>query len=205
MNNESQNIMRGQRDIDDETFLKGLGNFIKSLRIAAGFPSIKSFVDTIDMSYSQYQGYESGRNITMKVLKRILGELNLSVGDWLKIDISNLETGDPSTVASIREARISQVIEQVEILGGTKQARLLRPTDAQRYVDILIHCHTPKTRSYILKMFSLDDSYNTFKRVAGKLIDYGWLDYTDRKSKNSPTQSYYTTEAGKRVLRLTEG
>src|SRR3546814_20983860 len=73
----------------------------------------------------------------------------------------------------------------------------------QRYVDILIHCHTRRSRSYILeKLIKLDDTHNTFKRVAGKLVDYGWLDYTVKESKNSLTEAYYNTDDGHKMLRL---
>lgn len=70
----------------------------------------------------------------------------------------------------------------------------MTPKTVQHDICILIYCHIPRSRAYILKdVIKLDDSYNTFQRVAGKLLDYGWLDYTDKKSKNSPTQAYYTT------------
>jgi len=48
----------------------------------------------------------------------------------------------------------------------------------------------------------MDNTVNTLKRVAGKLLEYNWLELTDKGSKNSPKQSYITTEAGKKVLRL---
>jgi len=140
------------------------------------------------------------------ILKRIFSEFNLQVEDWLKIDIFNLNIDDPDVIKDIRSARINQVIEQVKLIDNEKVALSLRPVDVQRYVDILIHCHTRRSRSYILeKLIKLDDTHNTFKRVAGKLLDYGWLDYTDKDSKNSPNQAYYTTDAGKKVLQLSDG
>lgn len=205
MNSNKSNKGISGSKLDDETFLKQLGAFMKRMRIAAGFPTIRSFVDTVDMSYSQYQGYEAGKNITIKTLKRIFSEFNLQIEDWLKIDIFELNIEDPEIIEGIRSARINQVIEQVRHIDGKAEMLSLRPIDVQRYIDILIHCHTSRNRSYILdKVVKLDDTHNTFRRVAGKLLDYGWLDYTDKDSKNSPVQAYYTTEAGKAVLRLTK-
>ncbi len=204
MKNDNENNALSDPKLNDEIFLKQLGAFLKRMRIASGFPTIRAFVDTIDMSYSQYQGYEKGKNITVVILKRIFSEFNLQVEDWLKIDIFNIDTNDPEVIEKIRTARLNQVTEQVRIIDSEKAALLLRPVDVQRYVDILIHCHIPKSRSYILdKLVRLDDTHNTFQRVAGKLIMYGWLDYTNKESKNSPAQAYYTTEAGKKALQLT--
>lgn len=190
-------------NVSDDLFLKQLGKFIRRMRKAAGFPTIRSFVDTIDMSYSQYQGYEAGKNITIKVLKFILSQLNLKVENWLNTDIFNIDLNDPKVTDNLKEVRIKQVIDQVKKIETTNDILNIRTIEIQRYIDILINCHIPRKRSYILKqIIKLDDTYNTFIRVAGKLIEYGWLDYTDKKNKNSPSQSYYTTEAGKKVLRL---
>ena len=169
--NQTNNVVTDSR-LEDEAFLKQLGAFIKRMRIASGFPTIRSFVDTVDMSYSQYQAYEAGKNITIIILKRIFSEFNLQVEDWLKIDIFKLDIDDPDVIEDIRSARMTQVIEQVKLVDNEKEALSLRPVDVQRYVDILIHCHIRRSRSYILeKLTKLDDTHNTFKRVADKLLD----------------------------------
>ncbi len=54
-------------NLNDEFFLRSLGEFLTKMRIAAGFKIIRAFTDTVDMSYSQYQGYESGNNINVVI------------------------------------------------------------------------------------------------------------------------------------------
>ena len=194
--------MEGLNNYSDELFLKALGDFIKAMRVAAGYPTIRSFVDTVDMSYSQYQGYESGKNITIKKLKEILNYFGLTPKDWLKIDLENTEFPLNMAVERLEYMRIKQVMSQVEVLKGREESLSLKTIEIERFIKILIACHEPKTRSFILKdIVKMEDSHNTFKRVAGKLLDYGWLDFVDKESKNSPEQAYYTTVEGKNLLK----
>jgi len=203
---ESKNSPKGDKDpnYDIEEFFRLIGQFIKHLRIQAGFPTPESFANTIDMPRSQYSAYESGKNMELTTFKRILLEFDIKVEDWLNLDLLGGKNSLHKQIKRMREARISQVISQVKKSDMTGDAEKLSVKAAQRYIEILIHCHIPRSRSYILEdIVKLEDSsYNTFKRIAGKLIDYGWLDYTNKESKNSPAQAYYTTEKGKKVLRL---
>lgn len=189
-------------NITDEILLKKLGAFLKTMRKAAGFTSKRAFADTIEMSYSQYHGYESGKNITILTLKRILLEFNIKVENWLNLNIFNDDTDDSQLILNLRQARIDQLIEQVKSIENFNVSNNLGTKEVQRYIDILIYCNTPKSRSQILKRIKMDDTVNTFKRVAGKLITYGWLDYTDKVNKNNPNQKYCTTNSGKKVLQL---
>lgn len=188
---------------DNEVFLQKLGGLLKKMRKAAGFSTIRSFTDAIDISYSQYQGYESGKNITLTSLKRILKEFNFEVADWLNLDLENDKELDLKTIERIRQARIEQLIEQVKINNKSQDLNQISTRELSRYIDILIFCSNPKGRKEILvNLLEMDDSINTLKRVAGKLIDYGWLSLTDSKSRNNPNQKYVTTTTGKKILRI---
>ncbi len=55
------NQVKRTLNANEDFFFQELGPFIRSMREAAGFTSMRVFVGTIEMSYSQYQGYESGK------------------------------------------------------------------------------------------------------------------------------------------------
>jgi transcriptional regulator with XRE-family HTH domain len=186
---------------DDEYFFQLLGSFIRRMRKLAGFKSMRAFADTINISYSQYQGYETGKNLTLAIFKRIMLEFDIRVENWLNIDIFANKTADSEHIKRIKNARIEQVTQQVKLKNSSTEP-IITAEIAQRYIEILIFCNTPKSRAEILRdHLNMSDDINTLKRVAGKLLDYGWLEHTD-KNKNSPQQRYATTEAGKKVLRL---
>jgi|GEM_PF-3502828 len=201
MKKTEKTIIPKDPNYDDEYFFKLLGAFIRRMRRLAGFRSMRAFADTIGISYSQYQGYETGRNLTLAIFKRIMLEFDIRVEDWLNIDIFANQTIDSEHIKRIKTARIEQVIQQVKLKNPPTEP-LINPEIAQRYIEILILCNTPKSRTEILKdHLKLSDDINTLKRVAGKLLNYGWLKHTDQ-NKNSPQQRYTTTETGKKILRL---
>lgn len=203
MSISKKNTVEEDFNLNDELFLKLIGQFLIDLRKKAGYSSIRLFVDTIGMSYSQYQRYETGSNITLIVLRRILSFYNLKVEDWLKLDLINSDNDLPGIVESMHKAKMEHVIEQVKIIDSAEVANNLSPKEVSRYIEILEFSIHPRSRNEILDIkLKMDDSTNTFKRVAGKLIEYGWLELTNKANKNSPNQKYITTEAGRKVIIL---
>lgn len=203
MSISKKNTVEEDFNLNDELFLKLIGQFLINLRKKAGYSSIRLFVDTIGMSYSQYQRYETGSNITLIVLRRILSFYNLKVEDWLKLDLINSDNDLPGIVESMHKAKMEHVIEQVKIIDSAEVANNLSPKEVSRYIEILEFSIHPRSRNEILDIkLKMDDSTNTFKRVAGKLIEYGWLELTNKANKNSPNQKYITTEAGRKVIIL---
>ncbi|UOE47853.1 helix-turn-helix domain-containing protein [Mucilaginibacter sp. SMC90] len=188
---------------NEKLFYSLLGNYLKTLRIKAGFPTPEAFANITGMTRSQYSAYENGKNLTLITFRNILLEFNIKVEEWLNLDIVNPPLDQSKLIRSSRQARVDQVIEQVKIIAGTNYDVNIGSKVIQRYIDILIYCHTAKSRHEILtKLLEMDDSVNTLKRVAGKLIDYGWLQLTDPTNRNNPNQKYITSEVGKSVLSL---
>ncbi|EOR96281.1 hypothetical protein ADIARSV_0516 [Arcticibacter svalbardensis MN12-7] len=188
---------------DNEYFLEQIGRYLRTLRLNAGFSSIESFANTIEMSSTQYGEYEKGKNLTLLTFKRLLLEFNIKVEDWLNTELFTSDNNISTLMERMQQTRIEQVIEQVKFTENITTSHKLTPKEIQRYIDILIYCHQARSRNEIIeKLLKMDDSTNTFKRVAGKLLDYGWIEPTDKKSRNSPVQRYVTTEIGKKVLRI---
>ncbi|SEO09161.1 Transcriptional regulator, contains XRE-family HTH domain [Mucilaginibacter gossypiicola] len=188
---------------DNQAFYLVLGAFIKTLRVKAGFPTPEAFANIAGMTRSQYSAYENGKNLTLITFRNLLLEFNIKVEDWLNLSLIDPSNDSEKIIFNIRQARIDQVIEQVKIIENHDYSYNLGSKAAQRYIDILIFCHTAKSRHEILtKLLEMDDSVNTLKRVAGKLIDYGWLELTDPSNRNNPNQKYITSLSGKSILSL---
>ena len=202
MAKNSINIKANDPNQDEDFFFQQLGSFLREMRKAAGYSSIRAFVDTIDMSYSQYQGYETGKNITLAIFRKVLLQFNIKVEDWLMLDIFTKEKVDKTIVEKMHSAQIEQVRKQVCKTENKEAASKLNEKEIERYINILIYCNRPQPRSKILKHLELADTVNNFKRAAHKLIEYGWLEYTDQKSPNSLKQQYITTAKGKTILKL---
>ena len=203
MSTSKENLGDNKLDSSDELFLKSVGQFLMNLRTKAGYPTIRMFSDALDMSYTQYQRYESGSNITLIVLRRILSFYNLKVEDWLNLDLGNDSDELVKIVEAMKLAKIDQLIDQVGKLDSIDAAKSLSTKDVNRYLDVLEFCMLPKSRKEILEIkLKMVDSLNTLKRVAGKLLDYNWLEPTNKINKNAPNQKYVTTDAGKKVISL---
>jgi len=67
-----------------EEVLKKIGIRIKELRKAKGFSNYEHIAYELGMSRSQYWSYESGKNIEIKTLLRILSLLDISIVDFFK-------------------------------------------------------------------------------------------------------------------------
>ncbi|QEM07807.1 helix-turn-helix transcriptional regulator [Mucilaginibacter rubeus] len=201
------NTNRGKKEndpnTDDDYFFQLIGAYLKFLRNKAGFPNPEIFANIIGMSRSQYSAYEAGKNLNLVTFKKILLQFNIKVETWLNLDIVEQQEGSNMIITKMRQGRIDQVIEEVKNIDGPLVANKIGTKEAQRYIDILIYCTTAKSRSEILvNLLKMDDSTNTLKRVAGKLLDYKWLELTNKTKKNSPQQRYVITKAGKNLLKL---
>lgn len=187
-------------NIEEELFLKQLGKQIKSTRENAGYTTPEAFACAINMSRSQYANYELGKNMKILTLRNIFLELGLPQDHWLTFPSNQTESDKEKHAERINKIRLSQVMSQASALEKGNVAIDIKK--AQRYVDILLNCMTPQSRSTITrKILKLEDSYNALQRNTDKIIEYGWLAQTE-ESKNSPNQAYYTTKAGREVLRL---
>lgn len=203
MSTSKESAKEDELDLSDELFLKSVGSFLMNLRKKAGYPTIRLFSDAMDMGYTQYQRYESGSNITLIVLRRILSFYNLKVDDWLKLDLTNDSNELDKIVETMKRARVDQLLYQVSKLESINAAKKLGTKEVSRYVDVLEFCIHPKSRKEILEVkLKMVDSVNTLKRVAGKLLDYKWLEPTNKINKNAPNQKYITTERGRKAILL---
>ena len=65
-------------------FQKKIGNRLKELRIKAGYASYEAFAYENDISRTQYGKYESGANIQLNSLIKILKALDISLAEFFK-------------------------------------------------------------------------------------------------------------------------
>jgi len=65
-------------------YQKKVGNRLKELRLKAGYASYESFAYENDISRTQYGKYESGANIQLNSLIKILKALDVSLAEFFK-------------------------------------------------------------------------------------------------------------------------
>ena len=74
-----------QSNITDEIIIR-IGEKLKDLRVKAGYKSYETFAHDFDLDRKQYWRMESGANITIKSLVRILQVHNKTLKDFFKKD-----------------------------------------------------------------------------------------------------------------------
>lgn len=70
-----------------------------------------------------------------------------------------------------------------------------------KMLEILHFCTVPRKRSEILQAIRLSVQTKNYKKHIEPLIHKGWLAFTEKDSPQSPQQKYYTTTAGKVILK----
>jgi transcriptional regulator with XRE-family HTH domain len=189
---------------EDESFLKALGVFLQRSRKDAGYKNANSFANVIGMSESQYRLYERGQaNIKIKSLLAILRGLNKPfnvVFNFNNESNSSLSNQDVFLTDLDQE---NQVRNQVIKSNGVEFERTLTTDDVRRLIKILISCLRPLKKSNLLKVVGLSSKTAKFTTLFNLLINNNWIAMRFPDQLKSPNQVYFTTEAGKKVLKLT--
>ncbi len=190
-------------DEDYLFFRKLLGNYLKSERKKAGFNSATSFAIVIDMAESQYRKYERGEtDIKLSSLLKIFKGLNKKIEDIFALNILGADVGNNDA----SEARLSlietQVRTQVTKLNGSVLEKKLTPEEIERIFQILLFCFSPKKRRDILTHIKLANKTANFLMIFKLLLKNNWLAMQYPDKTNTPSQRYYTTEAGKAIIQI---
>lgn len=70
----------------DRVFFQRLGRRIRVLRKQAGYSSLEKFANDHDFDRAQYGRYETGHNMTLQTLHRILTALDVEASQFFNED-----------------------------------------------------------------------------------------------------------------------
>lgn len=190
-------------DIEFKKFLIELGTFIRSRRKAIGYNSATTFANSIDMDPDQLRKYERGEiPMTLKTLNKILKGLRTPAERLLKQLADFQETTASNKNQPLTEETASHVRLQVESINGYEVASKLRPEDVQRIGRILIAAFNLVSKNEVVKKVGLSSKSKNFNAAFSIALNNEWIAMLYPESPKRHDQKYYTTEAGKRVLRL---
>lgn len=192
-------------DIEFKKFLIELGTFIRSRRKAIGHNSATTFANSINMDPDQLRKYERGEiPMTLKTLNKILKGLR-TPGERLLKQLSDFqETTAPTKSQLLTEEAASHVRLQVEANNGHDVASKLRPEDVQRIGRILIAAFNLVSKNEVVKKVGLSSKSKNFNAVFSIVLNNEWIAMLYPESPKRHDQKYYTTEAGKKILRLAD-
>lgn len=71
-------------DIKTDSKIKEIAQKLKEIRISKGYSSYETFAFENDINRVQYWRIESGQNITLKTLIKVLNIHNISLSDFFK-------------------------------------------------------------------------------------------------------------------------
>ncbi|MBB6271864.1 transcriptional regulator with XRE-family HTH domain [Pedobacter cryoconitis] len=190
--------------IEEEAFLKALGQFFQRSRKEAGYKNANTFANVIGMSESQYRLYERGQaNIKIKSLLTILKGLNKPFDVVFNIGLPSSQNSVVKDVFINESIQENQVRNQVVKLNGAAVEESLSSDDVKRLIKILISCFRPLKKSDILKAVGLSAKTAKFSAVFNLLLDNTWIAKKFPEKSNSPKQIYFITDKGKNILKST--
>ena len=192
-----------KQDKEFENFLKTLGDFIREKRKSRGHKSAETFANSIDMDEDQLRKYERGEiPMTLKTLHKIfkgLREGNENITEQLaNLSEPLLEKSDKPLSAE----QVTHVKNQVKKLNGNEILNTLRDEDIQRLGKILIIGFTTVPKNIFVQKVGLFSRSKNFNIVFSTALKNNWIAMLYPESPRRHDQKYYTTEAGKKVLRL---
>ncbi|WP_164126592.1 helix-turn-helix domain-containing protein [Sphingobacterium luzhongxinii] len=185
-------------------FIKALGDILRLRRTSLGFKTIEPFANLVDINISTIGKYERGdENITIKRLYTLLRACGKSHEDIVKMFETFMSNSTSMPNTPLSDESEQQLRLQVEAGLGTEVAKVLKSDHINRIYLMLAYCDDKKTRKTDLKKFFNLDSYTKHFNLCLKIADdMGWINMTYPEKPNAKNQSYYTTEAGKEILRL---
>lgn len=203
MRNRPEELVNKDPNENFELFLKLLGSYIKAEREKSGHTSAKILADILDVTESQYREYERGEtDMRLSTFLKIFRGLNKNIEDIFKINILNDPNAELTQNLTADPTIGNQVKDQVKNLNGPQMANDLSPDDIKRITKIIIACYRPLKRTQILKSLNLAGKTANFVKLFNILIDNQWIAMTYPDQPNHRKKTYYTTEAGKKVLRI---
>lgn len=203
MDNLSKNSSKINPNNDYSYFQKLLGNYLKSERLKAGFKSAGSFAVFIEMAESQYREYERGEtDIKLSNLLKIFRGLNKLIEDVFALDILGVKSSDHGMAPNRTTLIESQVRTQVSRINGSEFEKGLSPEEIDRIFQILFFCFVPNKKRDIIGHLKLSDKTANFILIFNLLLKNKWLAMKYPDNPNTPSQRYYTTDGGKRVIQL---
>lgn len=185
--------------------LKAIGYAFSKLRKGAGYSSSEKFANVKTLNRGMYGKYEAG-SVDMKVTTLLdlaiahgLSEKDVFNADFLKLG----QADDENSVSKIAEERvITQVRHQLKILIGEVKANEIDDDNILEINNILTKALSQSKKKALFEAIGLSSKTPRFEERLNLLISLKWIAMTHPENLNHPRQKYYTTEAGKEVLRL---
>lgn len=189
---------------DIKKLQKKLGELLKQEREKSIHGEIKSYTALVDIDKSTiYAGERGESNFTVSRLYTLLRGNGQTHEEIIQAFTFLIAGQNKYSEFSLSLETEQQLRLQVEAKLGTKVAKALKSDHINRIYLMLAYCDDKKTRKTDLKKFFNLDSYTKHFNFCLKTADdMNWINMTYPEKPNTQNQSYYTTEAGKEVLRL---
>lgn len=195
----NQAMLNKQRVVARDYRNRKIGGFLKELKLTegrgTGLPIIHS---SMEENGSPPPIFETDENNTYflcilpvhPLTNSILGqEDDLSRGEDKVFTISNLH-------------EIGVYLRSQKILNRDQVEPKLLELLESIYLKILIYCEQPQSRSSILENIALYNNSRNFDNYIKPLIRVAWLNQTIPDKPTSKNQKYYTTDLGKKLLKV---
>lgn len=191
-----------------KALLQDIGASLKHLRKESGYGNSVAFAIQKGIPEGSYGKHEAGsENITMDSLVSYMEAHGLTNEDVFNTDFLTLGKGDQDNpiLSKLVNNIADQVRHQVSLLNNIAFANTFSDQDARDLRRILKEGEHHSSRQKLVKSIGLSSKTKRSERLINFLLKADWLAMTLPDKANSSKQNYYTTEAGKKVLRVTEG
>lgn len=86
---------------EEQELLRAMGKVFKQLRINAGYERQEDFSTDVIMPRSQYQEYETGVNMKIISIMRLVSHHNLNIKEFLSLVYDEIKKNDNSKIRKI--------------------------------------------------------------------------------------------------------
>lgn len=185
--------------------LSNIGSSFRYLRKQAGYGNSTDFAIDKGIPEGSYGKHEAGiENMTIGSLVSNMIAHGLKDEDVFNKNF--LELGSSKTSESLEIKVFATLAHQVRTqLKKSSENSEGDYFDDKDYLDIhkmLIEGKKTTSKTNLFKSIQLKSKTKRFENLLNLLISIKWIAMTHPENLNHPGQKYYTTEAGKEVLRL---
>ena len=201
--NKRSSCLRINRPLGTDPYIKRYTNSsLKEGREISPYGSPLVYSSRVDVDISTIYKIERGEiNITLSRFYTLLRGQGKSHEQIL--EMFNTDTHDKEkAIISISDKDITYVITQMSNEIDKQILKNLRNEDIQRLITILIIGTNKTKKNDFVKQVGLGSKSKNFNLVFGIALKNNWIAMLYPESPRRHDQKYYTTEAGKAVLRL---
>jgi len=184
-----------------------IGAAFKRLRKNAGYGNSTEFAISRGIPEGSYGKHEAGiENITLDSLVTSMLAHGLSEEDIFNKDFLALGSSSEENIVikNSEDVIINQVRTQVKLASTNEVANQFDDSDIMDLHKIIITTLTPALKKQLIKTIGLKSKTPRFEKILTFAINNKWLIQTFPDNPNHPLQKYYTSEIGKKILRISQ-